>query len=142
MRIKRRPVWLLSLLLAGLVAVVSMSPEADEADAAIRDVILAQIEAFANDDELEAWAHASRGIQEKFRSPETLLQMVRLGYPAVHRAASIRFDEHIPHDRFVIQVVRLEGPEGKLWDAYYRMVLRDSEWKVGGVSLQRADVGI
>ncbi|MFC4259725.1 DUF4864 domain-containing protein [Marinobacter lacisalsi] len=139
----RRPLlgFSFALIVAGLSA-VSMSLRADETDAAIRDVILTQIEAFANDDELGAWIHASRGIQERLRSPEMLLHVVRRGYPAVHRPASIRFGERIPHDRFEIQVVRLKGPEGKLWNAYYRMVERDSEWKVGGVSLRRAEVGI
>ncbi|MFC4259719.1 hypothetical protein ACFOZ5_11835 [Marinobacter lacisalsi] len=47
-----------------------------------------------------------------------------------------------PHDRFEIRVVCLRGPEGKLWNADYRMVERDREWKVGGVSLRRAEVGI
>lgn len=132
----------LSLVIAGLLALGVVSPRADETDAAIRDVILAQIEAFANDDELGAWVHASRGIQRQLGSPEMLLFVVRQGYPPVHRPASIRFHERIPHGQFEIQIVRLEGPEGKLWNAYYRMVLRDSQWKVGGVSLQRADRGI
>ncbi|GGY72921.1 DUF4864 domain-containing protein [Marinobacter zhanjiangensis] len=141
----RRPILvgsILALVLVGLSAMMTVAPRADDTDAAIRDVILSQIEAFANDDELGAWVHASRGIQKKFRSPETLLHVVRLSYPAVHRAASIRFGKRIPHERFDIQVVRLKGPEGKLWDAYYRMVQREYEWKVGGVSLQPADTGI
>lgn len=141
----RRPIpvgFIPALVLAGLSAVMSMSLRADETDAAIRAVILTQIEAFANDDELGAWIHASRRIQERVRSPEMLLHVVRHVYPAVHRPASIRFGERIPHDKFEIQVVRLRGPEGKLWNAYYRMVQKDSEWKVGGVSLRRADLGI
>lgn len=133
------PVLLVALV---LLAPVSVSLLADETDAAIRDVILTQIEAFANDDELGAWVHASRGIQKRLRSPEMLLYVVQNAYPQVHRAVSIRFGERIPHNQFEIQVVRLEGPEGKLWDAYYRMVRRDSEWKVGGVTLQRAEFGI
>jgi len=142
---KRRPIlvgFTLALVLAGLSAVLAVAPRADETDAAIRDVILTQIEAFANDDELGAWIHASRGIQQRLRSPEMLLHVVRRGYPAVHRPASIRFGRRIPHDQFDIQVVRLKGPEGKHWNAYYRMVQRDSEWKVGGVTLRRAEMGI
>lgn len=130
------------IVLLGLLALISLPPAADETDAAIQDVILTQIEAFANDDELGAWVHASRSIQKRLRSPEMLMYVVQNGYPPVHRPASIRFGERIPHDEFEIQVVRLQGPEGGLWDAYYRMVFSDREWKVGGVTLQRAEVGI
>lgn len=142
---KSRPAYALlalSLVLAGLFAVASVSPRADETDSAIREVILTQIEAFANDDELGAWVHASSGIQRRLRSPEMLLYVVQSAYPPVHRPASIRFGDRIPHDEFEIQVVRLEGPEGRLWNAYYRMVLKDHEWKVGGVTLEPAEVGI
>ncbi|PTB92451.1 DUF4864 domain-containing protein, partial [Marinobacter sp. Z-F4-2] len=43
---------------------------------------------------------------------------------------------------FEIQVVRLQGPEAKRWDAYYRMVLTEGVWKVAGVRLQPAELGI
>ncbi len=130
------------LVLTGLLAVISVSPLADEADDAIQDVILTQIEAFANDDELAAWEQASEGIQRRFRSPETFLRMVRLVYPPVHRATAIRFRQRVPHDHFDIQVVRLQGPEGRLWDAYYRVVPVEQGWKVGGVRLLPVDMGI
>lgn len=132
----------LLLMVAGLTLFVAVSPRAGDTDDAIRDVILTQIEAFANDDEAGAWEHASTGIQRRFGSPEMFLQMVRLVYPQVHRASAIRFRERVPHGSFDIQVVRLQGPEGRLWDAYYRMVQVDSRWKVGGVRLQPADMGI
>lgn len=145
MTMNRRPPGIglpVALVLMGLLAATSVSPRADETDAAIRDVILTQIEAFANDDELGAWVHASRGIQKRLRSPEMLLHVVRSAYPPVHRPASIRFGERIPHDNFEVQVVRLEGPEGKRWKAYYRMVQKGNEWKVGGVTLEQAETGI
>lgn len=132
----------LCLVLAGLLAVISVAPKADETDTAIRDVILTQIEAFANDDELGAWVHASKGIQKRLRSPEMLLHVVRSAYPPVHRPVSIRFGDRVPHDQFEVQVVRIEGPEGKLWNAYYRMVFKGGEWKVGGVTLEPAEMGI
>ncbi|MGM0768304.1 MAG: DUF4864 domain-containing protein [Pseudomonadota bacterium] len=130
------------LLLATLMAFVPFSPRADDQGAAIRDTILQQIEAFANDDDEAAWRIASDGIKRRFGSSEVFLNMVKHAYPAVHRASTIEFVRRVPHDDFEIQVVRLEGPDGKRWDAYYRMVLIDGLWKIAGVQVQPSDMGI
>jgi regulatory protein YycH of two-component signal transduction system YycFG len=108
----------------------------------IQDSILRQIEAFANNDGEEAWAYASEGIKRRFGSAQVFVEMVREAYPAVHNATQIEFTENVPHGIFHIQVVKLKGPEGKSWDAYYRMVQTEDEWKVAGVRLQPADIGI
>jgi len=129
-------------LVAVLVFLVPDSPQADDKDSAIQTVILEQIEAFANDDEEAAWGVASEGIKQRFGSSEVFLSMVKEAYPAVHRATSIEFVKRVPHDTFEIQVVRLQGPEGQRWDAYYRMIPVEGAWKIGGVQLQKADPGI
>lgn len=130
------------VLIAGLAALISVSLHAEDKDSAIRDAILLQIEAFANDDDEAAWTYASEGIKRRFGSAEVFLSMVREAYPAVHRASSIEFVERVPHGPFEIQEVRLQGPEGKRWDAYYRMVRIEGQWKVAGVFIQPADPGI
>ncbi|MBW0148110.1 DUF4864 domain-containing protein [Marinobacter arenosus] len=132
----------IAVLLALLAAATSVSLQAEDKDAAIRNTILLQIEAFANDDDEAAWTIASDGIKRRFGSSDVFLSMVREAYPAVHRASAIEFAERVPHGPFEIQVVRLEGPEGKRWDAYYRMVLIDGEWKVAGVRVKPAELGI
>jgi len=108
----------------------------------IQDSILRQIEAFVNNDGEQAWAYASEGIKRRFGSSQVFLEMVREAYPAVHNATQIEFTENVPHGIFHIQVVKLKGPEGKSWDAYYRMVQVENVWKVAGVRLQPADIGI
>ncbi|AKO51014.1 hypothetical protein ABA45_00085 [Marinobacter psychrophilus] len=108
----------------------------------IQDSILRQIEAFANNDGEQAWSYASEGIKRRFGSSQVFLEMVREAYPAVHNATQIEFTESVPHGTFQIQVVKLKGPEGKSWDAYYRMVQVEDVWKIAGVSLQPADIGI
>ena len=108
----------------------------------IQDSILRQIEAFANNDGEQAWAYASEGIKRRFGSSQVFLEMVREAYPAVHNATQIEFTENVPHGIFHIQVVKLKGPEGKSWDAYYRMVQIEDVWKIAGVRLQPADIGI
>lgn len=126
-----------------IVALVwSARPLAGDTDADIRDAILSQIEAFANNDGDQAWALASDGIQRRFGSSQVFVDMVREAYPAVHSATAIEFSERVPHGAFDIQVVRLQGPEGKRWDAYYRMELTEGIWKIAGVRLQPAATGI
>jgi len=138
--------WLFPVLLAITAFAVAWSLQsvADNRDsgAEIRDTILRQIEAFANNDQEQAWAHASEGIKRRFGSSQVFFDMVREAYPAVHGATAIEFTERVPHSDFEIQVVRLKGPEGKRWDAYYRMVLTEGVWKIAGVRLHPAELGI
>ncbi|MCL7942723.1 DUF4864 domain-containing protein [Marinobacter sp. ATCH36] len=133
------------VILLAILAVVllwSSHPLAGDKDEEIQDTILRQIEAFANDDEEQAWAYASEGIKRRFGSSGVFFDMVRQAYPAVHSATAIEFLERVPHSDFDIQVVKLQGPDGKRWDAYYRMVQMDGNWKIAGVRLQEADIGI
>lgn len=120
------------------LAITAMPATSDETDDAIQDVILSQIEAFANDDKDAAWTFASEGIKRQSGSVETFYNMVRLSYRPVYQATSIEFRERIPHTGFQIQIVRLGGPEGKHWRAVYRMVKSDDQWRISGVLLKKA----
>jgi flagellar hook-length control protein FliK len=141
--VRRRfaPGLIVSLILALSWLSQPLASESDK-DTEIRETILRQIEAFANNDKEQAWAFASEGIKRRFGSSQVFVDMVREAYPAVHSATEIEFAERVPHGTFEIQVVRLQGPEGKRWDAYYRMVLTEGAWKVAGVRLQPAELGI
>lgn len=125
---------------AGLIALafIAMPATSDETDDAIQNVILSQIEAFANDDKDAAWTFASEGIKRQSGSVDTFYNMVRLSYQPVYQATSIEFRERIPHTGFDIQIVRLGGPEGKYWCAIYRMVKSDDQWRISGVLLKEA----
>jgi len=132
------------LVVLAIVVIWTSQPLASntDKDAGIRDAILRQIEAFANNDREQAWALASDGIKRRFGSSQVFVDMVRLTYPAVHNATAIEFSERVPHDGFQIQVVKLKGPEGERWDVYYRMELTEGLWKIAGVRLQPAEPGI
>ena len=134
--------WPTLVLAIVLVVATSSVLQAEDKDTAIRNAILSQIEAFANDDGEAAWTIASDGIKQRFGSSDAFLSMVKQAYPAVHRASAIEFAERVPHGSFEIQVVRLLGPEGKRWDAFYRMISIDGEWKIAGVRVQPAELGI
>lgn len=133
-----------AMLLASLALVIlwSSQPLAGDTDDEIQGTILRQIEAFANNDQEQAWAHASEGIKRRFGSSQVFIDMVREAYPAVHSATAIEFTERVPHGSFEIQVVKLQGPEGKRWDAYYRMVMTEGAWKIAGVRLEPAELSI
>lgn len=133
-----------AMLLASLALVIlwSSQPLAGDTDEEIQDTILRQIEAFANNDQEQAWAHASEGIKRRFGSSQVFIDMVREAYPAVHSATAIEFTKRVPHGSFEIQVVKLQGPEGKRWDAYYRMVMTEGAWKIAGVRLEPAELSI
>lgn len=133
----------LALILSCAVIWSSQSfADNDDKEADIRDIILRQIEAFANNDREQAWAYASDGIKQRFGSSKVFVDMVRLAYPAIHAATEIEFIDNVPHGAFEIQTVKLKGPEGKRWNVTYRMVQAEEGWKIAGVRLQPTDVGI
>ncbi|WP_375172427.1 DUF4864 domain-containing protein [Marinobacter sp.] len=133
---------LVAVFASALVWAAGVQADGADKDADIQETILRQIEAFANDDCEQAWAFASEGVKRRFGSSDVFVAMVREAYPAVHQATAIEFTERVPHGAFEIQVVRLQGPDGKRWDAYYRMVMSEGDWKVAGVRLHPAELGI
>ena len=70
-----------------VVPTVAAPPGAEPvaaADArAVRSVVSAQLDAFANDDAVRAFSYAAPAIQAMFQTPERFLAMVRRGYPVV-----------------------------------------------------------
>jgi hypothetical protein len=124
------------------LVLTAMPATSDETDDAIQNIILSQIEAFANDDKDAAWAFASEGIKRQSGSIDTFYNMVRLSYAPVFQATSLEFRERVPHPGFQIQIVQLVGPEGKRWRAAYRMVKSDDQWRIGGVALKQAESAI
>lgn len=132
----------LAVALAVALALIAMPVTSDETDDAIQNIILSQIEAFANDDRDAAWAFASEGIKRQSGSVDTFYNMVRLSYAPVFQATSLEFRERIPHPGFQVQIVHLVGPEGKRWRAIYRMVKSEDQWRIGGVALKQAPSAI
>jgi ketosteroid isomerase-like protein len=104
--------------------------------AAIATVIERQMAAFAKDDAATAFSFASPAIQHQFGSPDTFLQMVENGYPAVYRPRSVSFREARRAEDRVIQEVDIIGPDGNGVRAFYVMAREaDGSWRIDGVSL-------
>ena len=135
--------WPVGLLSLGLVLFLTTGPaQADDDVAEMQKVISEQLEAFAEEDDARAFGYASSSIQQGFSSSEAFGNMVREQYPAVYKASTVRFREQVPHPGFVVQRVSIVGPEGRYWEAYYRMEQQDGEWRIGGVVLKQSELGI
>jgi Domain of unknown function (DUF4864) len=111
-----------------------------EADArAVRQVVQAQLEAFATDDAERAFSYASASIQTQFGDAATFIAMVRSGYPMVVRPAAVSFFQPQADDAAdrtaasVRQAVQLRDREGSLWIATYLLERQpDNGWRISG----------
>ena len=127
----------LLLLAAGGAAWAQPEPKPTEADwSAIRKVIQAQIDAFRQDKDELAFSYAAPGIREQFKTAENFMRMVKIGYPAIHRPATLAFVDTALEDGIPIQVVQFSDSAGVVWIGVYTMQRQpDKSWKVNGCQL-------
>lgn len=102
---------------------------------AMQRVIDAQLEAFARDDDQQAFSLASPGIQERFGTAATFVRMVREQYAVVYRPASRAFLRPVVEEGTVIFPVQMSDRAGRVWVALYTMQRVAGEWKVAGCQL-------
>ena len=104
----------------------------------IREVIQAQIDAFREDKDELAFSYAAPGIREQFKTAENFMRMVKTGYPAVYRPASVAFVDNAVEDGIPIQAVQFSDNAGVVWIGLYTMQRQpDRSWKVSGCVLVR-----
>lgn len=102
----------------------------------IRAVINRQIDAFRRDDARGAFALVSPGVQDTFGTPERFLDVVRMAYRAVYRAARLSFLEPMVIGGDVVQQVQITDRAGGLWVAYFSMQRqKDGSWRTNGCHL-------
>lgn len=120
-----------------LIAVLLKTRQMQMTDrAAIRSVIERQIQAFQKDDAEEAFTLASPGIQEKFGTPETFMEMVKTAYKPVYRPRSVVFEALKTWQGSPAQPVLLLGPNGVPIRAIYIMAKQpDGDWRINGCYL-------
>ena len=137
---KRTLLALAVLVFALPASTVAAAADVNEADrGAIRAVIEDQLAAFGRDDADAAFAHASPGIQTKFRTPEIFMHMVRTAYQPVYRPREVEFRDIVEIDGVPVQHVFFVGPGGELVIALYSMERQpDGAWKIAGCSLVQA----
>lgn len=106
-----------------------------DAVGAMERVIDAQLDAFARDDDKEAFSFASPGIQARFGTAATFAQMVREQYAVVYRPASRRFLRPVVEEGTVIFPVQLSDRDGRVWVALYTMQRVAGDWRIAGCQL-------
>lgn len=103
---------------------------------AIREVIQAQLDAFSQDADELAFSYAAPGIREQFKTAENFMRMVKTGYQAVYRPASVAFIDTAVEDGVPIQIVQFSDSAGAVWIGIYPMQRQpDKSWKVNGCRL-------
>jgi hypothetical protein len=108
--------------------------------AAIHDVIQAQLDAFQHDDGAKAFGYATPTIQQRFGDPETFMQMVKSGYTPVYRPRSVAFEKLVDTQSGPDQILRLVGPDGITYAAHYLMQKQpDGTWMINGCYLTRLE---
>ena len=136
---------LIALLLAACVPLCTPLPvhaqPAPAEQAAIRDVITAQIEALRRDDGAAALALAAPAIRSRFGDVPHFLAMVHAGYAVIVRPRSFSFGSLAAgREGMLTQKVELIGADGQAALALYDMEHEpDGSWRIAGCSLIRSE---
>jgi hypothetical protein len=139
---KRRSLPVLVALAAGVAWVAPTAAGAvDEGNrAAIQALIAGQIAAFQANDDDDAYAMASPGIQQTFPTVEAFMDMVINGYMPVYRPRSFAFGPLEDGPLGPMQKVFVTGPDGDAYIATYLLEQQaDGSWKIKGCSLRHAN---
>ena len=107
---------------------------ADE-KADIQSTISDQLRAFASDNFIEAFTHASPGIKDIFGTVENFSNMVKKGYPMVWRYNNFEFLILEETPQGYSQIVRITDQNDKLFLLKYFMKNVAGIWKISGVSV-------
>lgn len=110
---------------------------ADE-KADIQSTISDQLRAFASDNFIEAFTHASPGIKDIFGTVENFSNMVKKGYPMVWRYNNFEFLNLEETPQGYSQIVRITDQNDKLFLLKYFMKNVAGIWKISGVNIIEA----
>ena len=125
-----------ALIALPLPSVVGAAQLAEPDARAVRQLVEAQLEAFAAGDAARAFSYASASIQAQLGDANNFMAMVRSGYPMVVRPAAVSFFQpqvETAAAETVKQLVQLRDPEGRLWMATYLLQRQaGSGWRISG----------
>lgn len=128
----RSPSMAWALALAGALLGGVLAADLPKEDASrVREVVQAQLKAFAADDAGKAFALADPGIRSKFGNAEHFMAMVRAHYPMVHRPASVTFLKPESDGEMAYQRVRMTDSAGSAWLVTYLLQRQqDKAWRI------------
>ena len=127
------------LVLASQVQADPQHPGVQTDDIAeVRNIILAQLNAFREDDAVQAFSYAAPEIRRKFKPPEAFLNMVRKSYQSVYRPLSFEFQPIRWTDGRVYEPLTVVGSSGTSGTALYVMERQlGGLWKIAGCTMSR-----
>lgn len=127
----------LSFAFAAALARGQSAPISADDAKAMRAAVEGQLAAFAADDAKRAFSYAAPSIREMFGTPDRFMEMVRSGYPAVYRPASVIYLVPLRSQGQAFQGVQITDSEGGLWLATYRLEREaDGSWRISGCDVQ------
>ena len=101
--------------------------------AAVRQVVVAQLQAFAEDDADSAFETATPDVRKAIGNPGRFLAMVRGAYPMVYRPAAVAFLKPQEESGTVLQMVQITDGQDKSWIALFALERQpDSTWRISG----------
>ena len=133
-------------LLGLLLPIAATAAVLAESDArAVRQVVEAQLEAFAAGNAERSFSHASPDIRAQFGDAGNFLGMVQRHYPMLIRPAAVSFFQpQVSSDSpaTVTQVLQVRDRDGRLWKATYLLQRqRGAGWLIGGCVVASASEG-
>ena len=127
---------MIRLIAVFLLSMSSLLFADEKAD--IQSTISDQLRAFASDNFIEAFTHASPGIKDIFGTVENFSNMVKKGYPMVWRYNNFEFLNLEETPQGYSQIVRITDQNDKLFLLKYFMKNVAGIWKISGVSIIEA----
>jgi hypothetical protein len=102
----------------------------------IQGIVVAQFQAFADDDADRAFQTATPAVQAAIGNPGHFLAMVRGAYPMVYRPGSVHFQKPEVDDGNVLQLVEIRDADGKSWLALFALERQpDDTWRISGCAV-------
>lgn len=109
---------------------------ADTDRKAIRQVIIAQLEAFQADDGIQAFLYAAPSIRQQFKTVANFMHMVQSSYHPVYRPRGVIFGELTEMQGFPAQALFVMAQSGEIFKATYLMQQQPSmDWRIVGCFL-------
>ncbi|MDB5874388.1 MAG: hypothetical protein JWQ07_3830 [Ramlibacter sp.] len=108
-------------------------PLADSEAQKVQHIIVAQLEAFAEDDAEGAFQTATPAVREAIGSSGRFLALVRGAYPMVYRPETVTFHKPEADEGNVLQLVEITDENAKSWLALFALELQpDHSWRISG----------
>jgi hypothetical protein len=128
-----RLLMVIAIALAATAMKATAAPLSELEAQKVQAVIVAQLEAFAEDDAEGAFQTATPSVREAIGSSGRFLALVRGAYPMVYRPASVTFHKPEADDEVVLQLVEITDTNAKSWLALFALEQQpDASWRISG----------